>query len=452
MSHRIATLMIRSRDVSGERRFHRAFIAPNGNAKPLYAIVAGKPELRPDGIYYLRYRQQDGTRRYQYVGKDPKLARLIQGQRQYLIDGEEMGLSPVEGPKVPVPVKVRPAEIPSVVPRTNQLSPPAESGSNRLPLAPTIDAFVGEVAALRNRKRADQYCFRLGIFLETFEKTYIDEIGDDEVIRFLAELRRRQLGERTIKNYCTDLVAFLRRYELHHRVKKSFIPKPTLKVVRVYPVEILQKMFAAANHEDRMLFQFFFGLGMREREVMFAAWQDIDFQRGIFHVTEKKADGFTIKDKEERSIPIPSSLLESIRQRFDRRRHHRWIFPTERGQPDGHMLRRLQTLVLRVGMSCGDCRTKGGKSCRTAACCRSFGLHKFRRTFATIHHENGVSIRTLMEWLGHSDMETTIRYLAIADAGSERVRHQVDRTFNMLEEGHTARQDGRQLPGVSQPI
>jgi hypothetical protein len=47
-----------------------------------------------------------------------------------------------------------------------------------------------------------------------------------------------------------------------------------------------------------------------------------------------------------------------------------------------------------------------------------------------------------MEWLGHSDMETTIRYLAIADAGSERVRVQVDRTFNLLEGGHIERQDG----------
>src|ERR1700730_11743257 len=142
MSHRIATLMIRSRDANGERRYHRAFIAPNGNAKPLYAIVAGKPEPRPDGIYYLRYRQHDGPRRYQYIGKDPKLARLIQGQRQHLIDGEEMGLPPVEGPKVPPPVKVVPAQIPSVAPRTNLLSPPPEPGSQRLPLAPTIDKFV----------------------------------------------------------------------------------------------------------------------------------------------------------------------------------------------------------------------------------------------------------------------------------------------------------------------
>jgi hypothetical protein len=46
-----------------------------------------------------------------------------------------------------------------------------------------------------------------------------------------------------------------------------------------------------------------------------------------------------------------------------------------------------------------------------------------------------------MEWLGHSDMETTIRYLAIADAGSEKARRQVDRTFQMLDGGQFERQE-----------
>jgi hypothetical protein len=123
MSQRIATLMIRSRDSHGERRFYRAFIAPNGNAKPLFAIVAGQPELRPDGIYYLRYRERDGTRRYQYIGKDPQLARLVQVQRQHLINDEDLGLPSVEGPKVPPPVKVAPAELPSVVPLIHRQRP-----------------------------------------------------------------------------------------------------------------------------------------------------------------------------------------------------------------------------------------------------------------------------------------------------------------------------------------
>jgi hypothetical protein len=297
MSQRIATLMIRSKDPNGERRYHRAFIAANGNAKPLFAVIEGKPELRSDGIYYLRYTEQNGTRWYQYIGKDPQLARLMQVQRQHLIQGEDVGLPPVEGPKVPLPVKVVPVEITSVVPLIHPLSPAPDPRTGRLPLAAKIDKFVREVAAIRNRKRADQYCFRLGVFIQVFTKTYMDEIGDDEVIAFIAALRQRKLSERTIKNYCTDLRAFLRRYELHLRVKKSFIPKPTIKVVRIYPLEVLQKLFAVADSEDRILFRFFFGLGIREREVMFSAWTDIDFQRGVFHVTEKKADGSRSKIK-----------------------------------------------------------------------------------------------------------------------------------------------------------
>ena len=34
-----------------------------------------------------------------------------------------------------------------------------------------------------------------------------------------------------------------------------------------------------------------------------------------------------------------------------------------------------------------------------------------RHTFATTSLENGVSIRTLQEWLGHSDLASTMVYL-----------------------------------------
>ena len=71
-------------------------------------------------------------------------------------------------------------------------------------------------------------------------------------------------------------------------------------------------------------------------------------------------------------------------------------------------------------------------SCRDHACCKQLGLHKFRRTFATMRHENGVPMRTLMAWLGHSMPETTIRYLAAADPGSKTTRSLVDKTWAFL--------------------
>ena len=49
-----------------------------------------------------------------------------------------------------------------------------------------------------------------------------------------------------------------------------------------------------------------------------------------------------------------------------------------------------------------------------------------------MRHENGVPMRTLMAWLGHSMPETTIRYLAAADPGSKTTRSLVDKTWAFL--------------------
>jgi site-specific recombinase XerD len=41
----------------------------------------------------------------------------------------------------------------------------------------------------------------------------------------------------------------------------------------------------------------------------------------------------------------------------------------------------------------------------------NFWFDKFRATFATWSLWAGVDLRTVQQWLGHSDMESTMRYL-----------------------------------------
>ncbi len=61
------------------------------------------------------------------------------------------------------------------------------------------------------------------------------------------------------------------------------------------------------------------------------------------------------------------------------------------------------------------------------------GLHlryagaPFRATFATWHLWAGVDLRTVQLWLGHKDMESTMRYLK--PARSQAVREKVNATF-----------------------
>ena len=289
---------------------------------------------------------------------------------------------------------------------TRWCHPPDLSGK-RLPLAASVDKFVRETTITRNPEIGADYRFKLASFVKVCRKTYLDEIGDDDVITYVATLQSQGLSARTIENRCTVLNTFLRRYDFKDKVKKRFVPKATEKVASAYSAAEVRAILAASTAEERILFRFFLGLGMREREVMFAAWQDVDFEKGLFKVTEKKDAGFKIKDKEERLIPIDSQLLDNLRKRYKKKKHERWIFPTDRGLPNGHMLRKLQELGLREGLNCGQCRTKKRASCRDHACCKQLGLHKFRRTYATLHREQGVSMRTLMDWLGHSMLETT---------------------------------------------
>ncbi|GGG87319.1 hypothetical protein GCM10011585_34230 [Edaphobacter dinghuensis] len=40
-----------------------------------------------------------------------------------------------------------------------------------------------------------------------------------------------------------------------------------------------------------------------------------------------------------------------------------------------------------------------------------FWLHKFRATFATTHLQAGIDLRTVMTWMGQTNLESIIRYL-----------------------------------------
>jgi integrase/recombinase XerD len=57
----------------------------------------------------------------------------------------------------------------------------------------------------------------------------------------------------------------------------------------------------------------------------------------------------------------------------------------------------------------------------------NFWLHKFRATFATRCLWTGVDLRTVQQWLGHSDMESTMRHLK--PSRSQQVREKVNAIF-----------------------
>ena len=127
------------------------------------------------------------------------------------------------------------------------------------------------------------------------------------------------------------------------------------------------------------------------------------------------------KDCEKRVVPIPDELIAQLAAG----KNGSSLIFGKHGQPDGHLIRRLKMVAFKGGLNCGKCQgIQNGKpvSCADAPCCEHWILHRFRKNFATDRHENGASARQIQKWLGHSSLETTLRYLATMDDTSEQVR------------------------------
>lgn len=94
---------------------------------------------------------------------------------------------------------------------------------------------------------------------------------------FLVCLRNQRpvLAPRTVHNRCSILRGFLRANDINV-IARQDLPRYTEKEVAAYSEDELKALFAAAITEDRLAFQFFLLTGVREQEVQFACWSDVD--------------------------------------------------------------------------------------------------------------------------------------------------------------------------------
>jgi len=279
--------------------------------------------------------------------------------------------------------------------------------TGRRTVADAIDKYMRDVQNSKAKDTVQRYGSVLNEFSRGCVKQFVDEIGIDDLKAYVDQMRKTGLADRTIDNRLTYVGVFLHASGVSKEVKLH--QRYTERIVEAYSQEELDLFFAACDEEEWGLFQFFLCTGMRDQEVAHAEYKDVNFKHGFITVKEK--DDWTTKGRKERRIPIPDHLIQTLEIRRRKYQDAKLIFPNAKGQPDQHFLRTLKAVAKRASLP-GE-----------------WILHKFRKSFATMHYEAGVSPRTIQAWLGHESLETTLLYLAIADVQSERTRRQVNSTF-----------------------
>ena len=221
----------------------------------------------------------------------------------------------------------------------------------------------------------------------------------------------KEQAPRSVYNKFENVMSFLKAQGIRGLVGKNDWPRFTEEEPEIYEREELDKLFAKCDAEERLWYEFFLMTGMREQEVMYTYWSDVNFAASTVRVSHKPDRGWTPKAYKEREIPIPTKLVNSLKawkKKADK--DCDLVFPTAGCNPKLDFLDGLKAVAERAKLDK-----------------ENFWLHKFRATFATWSLWAGVDLRTVQQWLGHSDMESTMRYLK--PSRSQQVREKVNEIF-----------------------
>ena len=253
-------------------------------------------------------------------------------------------------------------------------------------------------------------------FLESTRKTWVDEIMEEDITRFHKWLRAQGNSDRTVANKHERVKCFLRFAGVDVKDKRIVPPAPTYgkKLPTIYTKEQIANVLKAAKTNPTMHLAIGLALkcGLREQELMHVEWTDVHVADKVLRISSKPKYDFHVKDYEERDIPIPNDLLRELTAWRKKHPKTNLLLATSRGKPNGKLLRTLKRLAKNAGLNCERC-----EPCKEKAReCSEWTLHEFRRTYCTTLLRAGVDLRTVQSYMGHADIESTMRYLRPAAA------------------------------------
>jgi integrase len=120
---------------------------------------------------------------------------------------------------------------------------------------------------------------------------------------------------------------------------------PARKKPPTYTKDELDRIFRACNEREKTIFATLLLTGLREQELYFLSWPDVNLNSGTIKVTPKPNEGFSPNDYEEHIIPIPPDLVKRLKTLS---RKTEWVFPNAKGRRTSHLLRTLKTIAMKA--------------------------------------------------------------------------------------------------------
>ena len=157
---------------------------------------------------------------------------------------------------------------------------------------------------------------------------------------------------------------------------------------------------------NQVYLQTVYSCGLRLQEGLYLQISDIDGARKMIHVHRGKG-------AKDRYVPLPEATLDLLRRYWSTHRNPKLIFPAVgRTRNQGP----LSTIPMSIeGVQGGFRRAKFAAGIHK----KGVSVHTLRHSYATHLLEAGVNLRVIQKNLGHANIETTMIYLHLTNAGME---------------------------------
>lgn len=163
----------------------------------------------------------------------------------------------------------------------------------------------------------------------------------------------------------------------------------------------------------RAFFQLCYTCGLRLGDAKQLQPGDVDAERGQILVRNSKG-------AKDRVVPIPSATIELLRVLWKSHRNRHLMFPsradkrclstTTQPMSDRSIQRAFQVVVQEMKLSKAGIR-----------------LHTLRHSYATHLLDDGVNLKVLQQYLGHTTLQTTEIYLHLTQQGDQHARGIIER-------------------------
>jgi site-specific recombinase XerD len=262
------------------------------------------------------------------------------------------------------------------------------------------------------------YRERLVPFMSWLTVTSIHEISPVHIRAYIVEMQKRGLSDSTQHAFARSIRAFLNfciREEWLDKspMNKVRMPKRDKKILPALDIESANLLLRQASSErDKAILLFLLDTGCRATEFCNLSGADVDVKNGTVRITGGKGgkDRVTFLGNRSRK-----QLLRYYAQRgIPKDNQAVWI-----SHLDGNRLTSsgLFQLLQRIGERAGI------ENC---------GPHTFRRTFALWSLRSGMNIFALQQLMGHSDLSTLRKYLALVEGDLEEAHQRYGAVDTML--------------------